>query len=291
MHQILIVVLGKRLVDNRLTLESKSRVDAAIEFLKSLSPDSYSNVVLGFCGGVTPGNTASEAAEMHQYFNQVAKEKPFCLPDDILIENQSTSTVENISMLAKVLVDRKVYNSGSQVRLVLVSNDYHLERIFEIQKLIDEQGLLGVLKKRCEASGIHLTIPYDLTQHVTPPYPYNSVESQLFLSIEKLTTYRVFLEGVYCGAILRPVEQVRETPLQLAKEALNTARALLTSELENAHLVSSVLDLIEQCIAKTEKSLDSVTIREALGVLDVNLSMLNRMLDPELAEFDRWWKC
>ncbi|WP_104402085.1 YdcF family protein [Vibrio penaeicida] len=291
MQKLLIVVLGKRLVNNQLTLESRSRVEGLIEFLQSLN-NANKKIVLGFCGGVTHGNQSSEAEEMHKYFRSASLGVRLPVISETLVENNSTSTVENMQMLSSILNESGVFKSNEDVQLVLVSNDYHLERIFEIQELIDEQGLLRELQKRCLVEGITLSVPYCISKHVAVRYPYTqghiNGNAKLFLQVERLTTYRVFLEGVDANSIVRPLKEVQKAPLSIALSALEQARSLATHG--NQVIVLPVLDLIEQAIIETEKSLAPNIVREVLGILDVNLNMLNRMLDPELVYDKRWWK-
>lgn len=61
------VVLGKRLNSDALTVEGKSRVDG---LLSALQCRENSSVLIVFCGGVTAGQTVSEAQRMHEYFQQ-----------------------------------------------------------------------------------------------------------------------------------------------------------------------------------------------------------------------------
>lgn len=289
MQNLLIVVLGKRLVNNQLTLESRSRVEGLVQFLQSLN-NTDKKIVIGFCGGVTHGNQSSEAEEMHQYFKAASLGVKLPVISAILVENNSTSTVENIQMLSSILIECGAFKSNEEIQLVLVSNDYHLERIFEIQELIDEQGLLRELQKRYLTEGIKLSIPYCLDKHVAVRYPYAQEHdnAKLFLQVERLTTYRVFLEGVYANSIVRPLKEVQKIPLSIAISSLKQAREIVIHR--DQGIVLSVLELIERAVKETEMTLDPHTVREVLGVLDVNLNMLNRMLDPELMNDERWWK-
>ncbi len=56
------------------------------------------------------------------------------------------------------LIDKGIFTAGADIDVIFASNDYHLKRIFEIQSLMDEQGLLRVLKQRCAEHGLNLHI-------------------------------------------------------------------------------------------------------------------------------------
>ena len=162
--------------------------------------------MLLFCGGVTPGQTISEAVAMGDYFKQLPSAK---MLDDsnIILESDSQNTVQNIQNAALKL--KQLGLSDQRVDVTLVSNDYHLKRIFEIQSLMDEQGLLRTLKQYCASSGLNLHIDQDIDQHCSVMYPHQGLYAQAFLLIDELTTYRVYLEGVVNKAFDRPLDDVR----------------------------------------------------------------------------------
>lgn len=87
-----VIILGKRLIGNALTAEGKSRVEALPKLLSSYD---LNETVLLFCGGVTPGQTISEAMAMRDYFKQLPSVK---MLDDsnIILESDSQNTVQNI---------------------------------------------------------------------------------------------------------------------------------------------------------------------------------------------------
>lgn len=173
------VVLGKRLNANQLTLEGKSRVDGLISALRC-HENTAARVV--FCGGITLGQTVSEAKRMHEYFEQRRQQLGLSFPQiDVLLEQESTSTVENIEHVAQVLLESGVVQRGETLALTLVSNDYHLKRIFEIQQLMDEQGLLRKLVDRCAQSGVRLEIARDLKAHLCVPYPHQTRKAYVFV--------------------------------------------------------------------------------------------------------------
>ena len=285
----LLIVLGKRLNENKLTDEGISRVDALVGYLAELLvEESNQQTAVAFCGGVTKGQTLSEADAMHQYFRELEaqREHPFNL-GAILLEQRSTNTVENIQNLASEMIESGLFTRGQSVKVTFVSNDYHLQRIFEIQALMDEQGLLKVLIEKCSALGVELQIDRKLESHIPVPYPHQTTQGQLFLLMDVLTTYRVYLEGVSAGAFKRDLDIVREEPQRLSVEALVKAKELVgRSSLFG--IVESLLPVLECCVQQTPVDTDIKKVREYLALLDTNLTLLNRYLDPESDHTHRW---
>lgn len=287
----LLIVLGKRLNENELTEEGISRVDALVKYLaESLNAESRSSTAVAFCGGVTKGQSVSEADAMHRYFRELEslREVPFTL-GAILLEQLSTNTVENIQNLAAEMIKSGLFTRGQSVKVTFVSNDYHLQRIFEIQQLMDEQGLLKVLVEKCLALGVELQIDRKLDAHIAVPYPHQTAKGQLFLLMDVLTTYRVYLEGVCAGAFERDLEIVRAEPERLSLEALAKAKGSVGT-LPQFSIVESLLPVLEGCIRGTPVDTDIKKVREYLALLDTNLTFLNRLLDPESDHTHRWWR-
>ncbi|KUH61042.1 hypothetical protein ABK16_16440 [Vibrio parahaemolyticus] len=271
-----VIVLGKRLVNNQLSAEGISRVEALAAKIREMPME---NTALVFCGGKTQGQRISEADAMYAYFQTLntSLAKPFPT-SQILLENRSLNTFENMRNAAKVLCESGLFPLPSQaaVEVILLSNAYHLERILEIQTLMDEQGLLRVLKSQCASVGLDLHISLDIQKHISVPYPHQGPLAEAFLLLDELTTYRVYLEGVKSGAFQRDLTSVRAQPLLRAKQAINQLRAL---PLE--------MDVLQQ-IAEMKKAIEMTafdesvaTAERALEVFHPILTALNRRLDPE----------
>ncbi|EHH2555690.1 YdcF family protein [Vibrio parahaemolyticus] len=271
-----VIVLGKRLVNNQLSAEGITRVEALAAKILEMPME---NTALIFCGGKTQGQSISEADAMYAYFQTLntSLAKPFPT-SQILLENRSLNTFENMRNAAKVLCESGLFPLPSQaaVEAILLSNAYHLERILEIQTLMDEQGLLRVLKSQCASVGLDLHISLDIQKHISVPYPHQGPLAEAFLLLDELTTYRVYLEGVKSGAFQRDLTSVRAQPLLRAKQAINQLRAL---PLE--------MDVLQQ-IAEMKKAIEMTafdesvaTAERALEVFHPILTALNRRLDPE----------
>lgn len=278
------IVLGKRLNSDQLTLEGKSRVEGLISALQC---HENKTALVVFCGGVTQRQSASEAQRMYEYFQTRCQQLALSLPHvQVLQEQQSTSTVENIEHVAQVLLTSGHLRVGDSLTLTLVSNDYHLKRIFEIQQLMDEQGLLRTLDERCQQAGVRLNISRDINAHISVQYPHRSQQGVRFLWVDELTTYRVFLEGVTVNAFQRPLEEVRQAPYQIAQTAL----AQLRRHCENEPIMLAQLALIATVVESEADLTTAASVGDLLAVLDTELTLLNRLCDPELDRTGRWWK-
>ncbi|MCC2522073.1 YdcF family protein [Vibrio coralliilyticus] len=265
-----VIVLGKRLVGNALTAEGKSRVEALPKLLSSYD---LNDTALLFCGGVTPGQTTSEAMAMRDYFKQLSSAKMFH-DLNIILESDSQNTVQNIHNAALKL--KQLGLEEQRVDVTLVSNDYHLKRIFEIQSLMDEQGLLRTLKQLCANSGLNLHIDQDIDQHCSVSYPHQGLYAQAFLLVDELTTYRVYLEGVVNRSFDRPLDDVRCLPEKLALRALSLLEVLnLPVEIQDK------LQSMKEVVLTTTSKVDCHAIESQLTYFHQTLTWLNRQLDPE----------
>nr|WP_244292145.1 YdcF family protein [Vibrio cidicii] len=274
-----VIVLGKRLFANQLTEEGRSRVEALVAALSEGALDEQ--CLIAFCGGVTQGQTRSEASAMLEHFTLLCQQQGLTVaPQRILLEEQSTSTVENILKVSRVLIESGVCQRGSQLNVTFVSNDYHLQRIFEIQQSMDEQGLLRVLRERCAALGAEFAISYCLQDHLSVPYPHHGPQAELFLLIDELTPYRVYLEGVARGVFQRPLAEVRALPLQSATRALTRIGAIIAQRAEYAALNFDFARL-QGWIGDTPPEANIESVKAIARVFNQQLISLNRQLDPE----------
>jgi hypothetical protein len=275
-----VIILGKRLVHDQLSAEGRSRVEALVSVLNQWD---FESTALVFCGGVTQGQTISEADAMYQYFGQLAKVRGIDFPDQqVIIESRSLNTVQNMQNAAKELLKSGLCPMGQAIEVILLSNDYHLERIIEIQTLMDEQGLLRVLKTGSLEAGIELDIPIDINHHISAHYPHVGTYAEAFLLSDELTTYRVYLEGVKNKAFKRDLVQVQAKPLAIALKAIENLQAL-PLEQEVLRQISEMKKAIEMTAID-----DSVLAAEqALTVLHPILTALNQRLDPETSALAR----
>nr|WP_228481416.1 YdcF family protein [Vibrio fluminensis] len=268
------LVLGKRLVDGQLTLEGRSRV---VELAEMLAETNVSRLAIVFCGGKQGAMAMSEGDAMRNFFYQHFPELAQKISHErVLVEDQSTTTVENLLNALNKLMDSQFCLAGDYLQLRLVSNDYHIERVVEIEKILPEQGLIGQCLRAGKRAGLALTIPLDINQHLIAPYPYNTEESDAFLLLDQLTSYRVYLEGVVNSAYQRAIFIVREDPEYIANRALRKLGQLTVMSPHDA-LIMRLAELIELTPSTAEIGVVKRLSKE-FGQILVDLK---QQLDPE----------
>ncbi|MCC4224140.1 YdcF family protein [Vibrio campbellii] len=269
-----VIILGKRLVHDKLSAEGRSRVEALSNVLNELC---FDTTALVFCGGITQSQTVSEADAMYGYFRHLMEVKGVDFPEQqVIIENRSLNTVQNMQNAAAELLQSGLCQTGQTIEVTLLSNDYHLERIIEIQTLMDEQGLLRVLKSRCEEMGVHLNIPLKVSKHISVPYPNTGVLAEAFLLFDELTTYRVYLEGVKRDVFKRDLAEVRAKPLAIARRAIERLQVLQLGQ----DVQRQIADM-KKAIEMTAFDDSVYAAEQALAVFHPILTSLNLRLDPE----------
>ena len=110
-----VIVLGARVRGTKLSNSLKQRLDRAIEY-----SEEYPNTVLVLSGGKGPGEEISEARAMYEYlqYNGIPEDK-------LLIEDQSSDTVQNIEF-SRTVIDRQEYNKAQAARAHLM--EFYRER-------------------------------------------------------------------------------------------------------------------------------------------------------------------
>lgn len=119
-----LIVLGAGVNGTVPSQTLKNRISAAMEYLQE-NPDTL--VIAS--GGQGPGEDVSEAKVIRDYLLMGG-----IAPERIIMEDQSTSTVENIKF-SKMFIDNE------SASIVLVTSDFHMMRATRIAKM---QGLTNV---------------------------------------------------------------------------------------------------------------------------------------------------
>lgn len=119
-----LIVLGAQVRGTTITKSLKKRLDTAADYLA----DNPETMVI-VSGGQGTGEDISEAEAMYRYLKQKG-----ITDDRILIEDQSTSTEENIRFSKKLMEDQNA-------SVAIVTNGFHIFRSISIAK---KQGLSQV---------------------------------------------------------------------------------------------------------------------------------------------------
>lgn len=125
-----VVVLGAAVKGDTLSVSARNRLDTAYVYLEQ-----HPHIKVIVSGGQGRGENVSEASAMGDYL--LARG---IAPARILYENQSTTTVENISFSKKIA---EADMPGQQPHVLIVTSDYHMLRAKLIcQRLgVDYAGL------------------------------------------------------------------------------------------------------------------------------------------------------
>jgi hypothetical protein len=277
----LLIVLGKRLNQDTLTLEGVSRVEALAEIV---THQDMSTTIVAFCGGITEGHARSEAAVMLEHFQGLVTETDIQGIGAIIVEDTSTNTVENIRLLAKELTESGIVAPSSRpIRVTLLSNDYHLYRVFTVQRLLDQQGLLKYLVQCCHQAGLAIQLSYDPHQHVFVPYPHKEIQGRLFVLFDRLTIYRVYLQGAVAGVFLEPLNELVTEPYRIALASLEELEKQVDINSDFFTRLYEQLPTIRELVETTVQLSEPTSLALPLAKLDKLLTNLNRYLDPEQA--------
>ncbi|ROV59646.1 YdcF family protein [Vibrio ponticus] len=272
-----VLVLGKRLKDDKLTLEGQSRVAMLASTLSEVTQ--RDPIAIVFCGGTQSDQSVSEADAMRHYFehNFATQSKRLCYAA-VLVEDQSTTTVENLLNALKTLIESQLCAVEGTFRIKLVSNDYHIARILEVETLLPEQGLIGQCQRAAKKAGLTLDIPLERNWHASAQYPYRCESSQAFLLVDQLTTYRVYLEGVVNHAYERPLESVRE---EVCIKAIKSISKLRQFEVMQPH--DHCLMRLEEIITLTPSTAESAIVEPLSREFGQIVVSLRQRLDPEIS--------
>lgn len=159
-----VIVLGARVRGTEPSNSLRLRLDRAIEYAEQ-----YPNTVLVLSGGRGEGEEISEARAMYDYlrYNDVPAEK-------LLIEDQSSDTVENIAF-SKTVIERQEYNKaqaaqahlldsyhargeGDLLRIAILTSDYHLFRAKAIARKEGIIELTGVPARDDTVLALHMWV-------------------------------------------------------------------------------------------------------------------------------------
>ncbi|MGD8170670.1 YdcF family protein [Vibrio sp. TRT 21S02] len=269
-----VLVLGKRLVNNKLTREGKARVESVFEHIHGHLAN---QPLIIFCGGQWNGQVVSEALAMKDYFDTLCRLNKLSFPSNKLwVEERSTNTIQNFRNAANLLITQIDVSPSRMIEVKLASSDYHVERILEIQSLMKQQGLLSVFAEMCSKKSISVNVSPDVRNHILANYPYSIEESGLFLHIEKLTTYRVFLEGLIHSSHGHKGPDIENN----VRQAVDSSIGLLREkkyESEYGSEFQALLMVFDNTGSKTPLS----EVKGGLKLFHHTLTTLNRRLDPE----------
>ena len=159
-----VIVLGAKVQGTELSNSLKARLDRAIQYAEE-----YPNTVLVLSGGKGEGEEISEARVMYDYllYNGVPAEK-------LLIEDQSSNTVENITFSRKVIERQEYYKAQAarahlmeqyrarseddMIRIGVLTSNYHVFRAKAIAKKQEIWNPVGITASGDPVLSVHMWI-------------------------------------------------------------------------------------------------------------------------------------
>lgn len=161
------IILGAKVNKDGVSKTLKQRLDKAIEYY---SKNRDINIIVS--GGQGKDEVTTEAFAMKEYLvkNRVNKE-------DIILEDRSTTTLENIIFSKKIMANMNLGN-----RVLIVTSDYHLFRGRFIASIlgIHNEGL-------CSISSLSSRIYYMIREYPTSIIDfYRSIKISFFSSNKEL---------------------------------------------------------------------------------------------------------
>lgn len=131
-----VIVLGAGLIGSRVTLLLGSRLQKAVEVLRSPRWNPHGRAKVIVSGGQGVDELVTEAVAMAAYLRSRGVG-----PDDVLLEQCATTTNENLQYSAEIVTSRAV---GS--RVVVVTSDFHVLRVALLcRRLRLDASVLGSL--------------------------------------------------------------------------------------------------------------------------------------------------
>jgi hypothetical protein len=131
-EHIYVLFHGEPYSENGLTQDARLRGLAALE-LKKLNPNAKIYLV---GGGIVEGE-GSATSGSEELFDYISKKDPG-VSSDIVVLGKSNNTAGNISEIMDYQIKQE--ESKSQGGVVIISNEYHLKRIEELQKILGVEG-------------------------------------------------------------------------------------------------------------------------------------------------------
>ncbi len=117
-NQDYIIILGAKVNGENMSLSLRKRAEKGLEFLES-HPEAYG--VLS--GGQGPDEGISEAEAMKRFLIENGIDE-----SRLIIEDQSTSTIENIEFSMDKILDHNKSNDSNQMKVAVVTNRFHILR-------------------------------------------------------------------------------------------------------------------------------------------------------------------
>ena len=280
-------LLGKALRNDALSREFKDRVQAYVQILSAVDSN---ELYLAICGG---GGEARQALRfLKQNYGRLVPPK-----DRRFIDPLSTNTIENFDALGRYLTS--LLGPGRhQIRLTVVSSDYHLDRLRFVDKYLKPQSLVNSV-----VLAVHPTL---LAWEAAPYHPLQSQDparrwfAQIYTATDQLLLpLQINLEGILTHRLNRVVEPVFDRfkqgcdILETLGESVPPSidgfyKQEITQVRQKTDLLSNlsgvIADLVEQIGGSGKR------LRLYLDSLRSAISVLRQASDLDQQQFDRLFR-
>ncbi|CAM9220442.1 unnamed protein product, partial [Laminaria digitata] len=197
------VVIGKHLVRDQVTVEYASRIRRLVQGLKSgrLQPD-----LVCFTGGRVLDNKVADASAGYVFFRHLCeKHKVDTCNIGFLVESESTCTKEAMMNVVREVSrlegeERQGMEEEERPRtwlrqkyhFTLISNEYHLSRVIMVHKTSESVSLLSPLKQLEASWGYeHVPYPYACYDDETKKF-----QADVYKTLEELVPLQVNVQAV-----------------------------------------------------------------------------------------------
>lgn len=140
-----VILLGAQVKSTVPSKALKRRLEAAREYLEE---NPRTKAVLS--GGQGPGEDITEAECMYRYLVNAAIE-----PNRLLLENRSTTTLENLRY-SGVVISEDVQGNAYERKIGILSNNFHVYRAMRLGKKMGYRDFYGIAAR----SDWHLQVHY-----------------------------------------------------------------------------------------------------------------------------------
>ncbi|CBJ25541.1 conserved unknown protein [Ectocarpus siliculosus] len=280
LRQVL-VVIGKHLIRDQVTVEYASRIRRLVQGLKSgrLQPD-----LVCFTGGTVRDNRVADASAGYVFFRHLCEQHEVGTENiGILVESESTCTKEALDNVVKEvsrmereeLHEREREGEGrsaawprQKYHFTLISNEYHLSRIITVHQISETVSLLAPLKL-LEASWGYEQVPYpyacsndDAKEFQANVYKTLEDLVPLQVNVQAVANREEFFQEENYASLVHVRERLKEfirrmNPSRERNERADNDKALREALVWAAGALAKIQEIIEPAAARR----NSVSLR------------------------------
>ncbi|CAM9774898.1 unnamed protein product [Chrysoparadoxa australica] len=293
------VLLGKHLVRDQVTLEYASRIRRLVQCIKNnvLKPN-----LVCFTGGRVGSNTIGDAAAGFVFFRQLSEHQEVDISEmSFFVEQESTCTKEAMKNVALEVLRLKGEEetktesdfSRRKLAITLISNEYHLSRISDVQRLSPRRSMLAPV--------VNIGASWAL-EYATYPYTFSNEEetyfrAKLYILMEELVPLLVNLQGLAEKKEFFQMDNY-ETLMQVRKR-LNESIDMLHSNRCPVTLPTTKLDMrnllsrgqVDASAPDAPEMLDEALERTASVLSEIQVAVKPAAFRTDSVSAKTWQKC